>query len=172
MASPKGRTGAAKLSIYGFEHSFRLPFLQQQHWFFFSSPPMTLDSLELHSLLLRTNSYIYYQNVVWLSTWYKLYFSSRIEKEFYFNIFFLLSLLSHQKKKNLLYENNREPPRNDIESKSPPRIGPPRTALQRSATLPANPKLAKRVPFRVRSPSTDQVNCLTGSVLTSLNHLF
>lgn len=48
--------------------------------------------------------------------------------------------------------------RNDIESKSP--IGPPRsgTALQRSATLPANPKLAKsRVPFRVRSPSTDQV---------------
>lgn len=48
--------------------------------------------------------------------------------------------------------------RNDIESKSP--IGPPRsgTTLQRSATLPANPKLAKsRVPFRVRSPSTDQV---------------
>lgn len=50
------------------------------------------------------------------------------------------------------------PCRNDIESKSP--IGPPRsgTALQRSATLPANPKFAKgRVPFRVRSPSTDQV---------------
>ncbi|CRK99849.1 CLUMA_CG013152, isoform A [Clunio marinus] len=48
---------------------------------------------------------------------------------------------------------------NDIESKSP--IGPPRsgTTLQRSATLPANPKIAKsRVPFRVRSPSTDQNN--------------
>lgn len=49
--------------------------------------------------------------------------------------------------------------RNDIESKSPIVGGPPRgTALQRSATLPANPKLAKRpVPWRVRSPSTDQV---------------
>lgn len=49
-------------------------------------------------------------------------------------------------------------PRNDIESKSP--LVPPRggSTLQRSATLPANPKIAKRtVPFRVRSPSTDQV---------------
>lgn len=51
--------------------------------------------------------------------------------------------------------------RNDIESKSPI-VGPPRgSTLQRSATLPANPKLAKRpVPWRVRSPSTDQV-CVT-----------
>ena len=48
--------------------------------------------------------------------------------------------------------------RNDIESKKPP--GPP-SGLQRSATLPANPKnlaAKNRVSFRVRSPSTDQHN--------------
>lgn len=62
-------------------------------------------------------------------------------------------------------------PRNDIESKSP--IGPPRsgTALQRSATLPANPKFAKsRVPFRVRSPSTDQVRHLDAIVWMPLTN--
>lgn len=66
---------------------------------------------------------------------------------------------------SLFLSINRQPSiviacvRNDIESKSPIVGGPPRgTALQRSATLPANPKLAKRpVPWRVRSPSTDQV---------------
>lgn len=38
------------------------------------------------------------KNVVWLSTWYKLYFSSRIEKEFYVNILFYYLFFPIKKK--------------------------------------------------------------------------
>lgn len=57
-----------------------------------------------------------------------------------------------------MFSISQFPYRDEVDDRKASSGGPRKSALQRSATLPANPKNSprNRVTFRVRSPSTDQ----------------